>query len=46
MCICICFTGQFIALSWETYIDAGNCAAVLPTGKNVGITGSDLAILS
>ncbi|XP_058972910.2 ribonuclease P protein subunit p40-like isoform X1 [Pocillopora verrucosa] len=25
-------SGQFIALSWETYIDAGNCAAVLPTG--------------
>lgn len=24
--------GQFIALSWETHIDAGNCAAVLPAG--------------
>jgi len=27
------FAGQFIALSWETHIDSGNCVAVLPTGE-------------
>ena len=25
--------GQFLALSWETHIDSGNCAAVLPSGE-------------
>ena len=29
---CLFLSGQFIALSWETLVDSGNCAAVLPTG--------------
>ncbi|XP_020623915.1 ribonuclease P protein subunit p40-like [Orbicella faveolata] len=47
-------TGQFIALSWETRIDSGNCVAVLPTGvlilsldkdtyEQLGLTGKPSA---
>jgi len=37
--------GQFVALSWDTRIDSGNCAAVLPTGMWNGLLTVEMELV-